>query len=123
MRRSERRFLAFGFALAALVFVLGLLNGCASAPPSVQCFKTVQGIAQTVDTSMNVAGDLYRDGKITDAQKAQILDAYAKYQKAAHVAIDGCQVVQDKDSADKLPQDVGQLAADLVRLIASFKKG
>lgn len=113
MRRASR-------AIPLLVLV-AFLTACVSATPSVQCFKSVQGVAQTVDAAMNVAGDLYRQGKITDAQKAQILDVYGKYQKAAHLAIDGCQIVQDQGSADRLAADVGVAAADVVKLIQSFR--
>lgn len=111
-----------GGVIVSVVLALGL-GGCASAPPETQCFKVVNGIAVTVDTSMKVAGDLYGAGKINDAQKAQILALHAKYQKAILAAGHGCTLIQDSKDITKLTGDAQAALAELLGLIALFKGG
>lgn len=102
--------------------LLGGVVGCASAPPETQCYKVVNGIALSVDTAMKVAGDLYAQKKITDAQKAQILDVYAKYQHAMAAAGQGCVGLQDANNIPKLTADASAALSELLLLVDSFKK-
>ncbi len=92
-----------GHRVLAGAVVLLLLAGCATATPERVAYNSLATIAKTVDTAMAVAGDLYREGRapdstgawvvvdaskvrITDEQKAKILDLFATYQKAALTA-------------------------------------
>lgn len=112
----------------ALSLLLGLMlwvAACAPAPPHVQAYKVLDATATTVDTSMKVAGDLYRAGKITDAQKAQILVAYETYQRAAKTAYGAVKAWNDAKAgapSDQVMADVRTAADGLVSLIEILRR-
>jgi len=110
-----------------LSYLLGLMiwiAACAPAPAWVQAYKTLDGVAITVDTSMKVAGDLYRAGKITDVQKEQILNAYDVYQRAARTAYGAVKAWNDGKAGqppDRVMEDVRVAADGLVSLIERLR--
>lgn len=111
--------------VSVLIFLAVALAApsCAPAPPPVQAAKALNATAVSVDTAMKVAGDLYRSGVIADPQKAQILQAYNVYQRAARVAYSGIKVWNDK--ADGRPvdlRDVQAAANALIELVNTFTK-
>lgn len=110
--------------LAIVVMVLAAYS-CAEAPPPVQAAKALSVTATSVDTAMKVAGDLYRAGKITDAQKAQILTAYDTYQRAAKTAYGAVKAWHDAKAgqpSDQVMADVRIAADGLVSLIEILRR-
>ena len=96
------------------VLVVVALTACAPAPAPVQAWKTLDGIAVAVDTAMKASGDLYRAGKITEAQKAEIVKAYDVYRPLAQVAHAAIKTwaIQDPNAVET-PRDVSKAISDL----------
>jgi hypothetical protein len=86
------------FLLVALSLILA---GCTGVPPATYCYVATASTVRAVDTGMNVAGDLYRAGKLTDEQKGKLVAVHNVYRPAAQAAVDGCKVVQNQGDADK----------------------
>lgn len=70
----------------ALVSLCLLLFGCHSTPKRI-AFNSLATTAKSVDTAMSTAGALYRAGKVTTAQKDELLVKYRQYQAAANAAL------------------------------------
>lgn len=101
-------------SLGALVL---LLVGCTGVPAPTACYQIVGATVHSVDVGMTVAGDLYRAGKLTDAQKAKLVAAHDVYRPAAQAAVAGCKVVQAQGDIDKV---VAQLHVASDRLLESL---
>jgi hypothetical protein len=99
-----------------------LCAGCKS--PEVAAYRTVGGVAATVDAAMNAWGDWVRAGKATADDETRVRSAYIKYQNAMQVA--KAAVLSAKEQpATAAPYSVivSTLAASadpLVELIYSF---
>lgn len=108
--------------LLALI-VAFVMSSCTTAPPPVQAAKALEATAVSVDTAMKVAGSLYRAGAITEAQKAETIRAYSKYQNAARIAYAGIRAWNNQADGKPVSLDDVRRAADaLVALIDSFSK-
>ena len=101
---------------------VSVVVGCAPATPETQCFKGVSVAATSVDAAMNIAGDLYRQGKIDDATKAKIIAAYEKYQHAGATILWGCKLAKSDQEASALIQEAVAAAAELTTLITELRK-
>lgn len=88
--------------LLSLVALVLLLVGCSGVPAPVACYQIVGATVHTVDVGMTVAGDLYRDGKLSESQKAKLVAAHNVYRPAAQTAVAGCKVVQAQGDIDKV---------------------
>lgn len=111
------------FVLALCVALALVFSGCAATAPPLQttCFNVVDGISRTVDTGMNVSGDLYRAGKIPEAKKVQLVVIFdTQYKPAITAAGYGCKAVQDKGQLDKLLLDVQAGVKAVMEAIAGF---
>lgn len=86
--------------LAVLVVAVLALVGCTGVPAPTYCYVAASATIHTVDTGMNVAGDLYRAGRITDAQKSKLVAAHDVYRPAAQAVVAGCKAVQTQGDAD-----------------------
>ena len=96
----------FFVSLALLVAV-----GCSGIPAPTVCYQVTGATVHAVDTGMSVAGDLYRDGKLTDAQKGKLVAAHDVYRPAAQAAVAGCKVVQNQGDIDRVISEL-KIAAD-----------
>ena len=85
---------------AALILVLGLL-GCTGVPAPTYCYNVASATVHSVDIGMSVAGDLYRSGKITEAQKMKLIASHDIYRPAAQAVVAGCKAVGSQGDADK----------------------
>lgn len=85
--------LALFLALAAV--------GCAGVPPQTVCYIGTSAVVHSVDTGMSVAGDLYRAGRISDAQKAKLVAAHDVYRPAAQGVVAGCKAVDTQGDAER----------------------
>lgn len=88
-------------AVPALLLAI-VVVGCSGVPAPTACYQITAGIVHSVDTGMNVAGDLYRAGKLDDAAKDKLVAAHNVYRPAAQAAVAGCKVVQNQNDIDKV---------------------
>ncbi|MBP7678546.1 MAG: hypothetical protein KBB14_19735 [Thermoanaerobaculia bacterium] len=104
----------FFVSLALLVAV-----GCSGVPPETYCYQVSAGIVHTVDTGMTVAGDLYADGKLSDAQKVKLVAAHDVYRPAAQTIVAGCKAVDSQGDADKLVENLKKAADKLLETLVA----
>lgn len=103
----------FASALLALALV-----GC-GAPASRYCFLVSDGVVRSVDLGMQVAGDLYKSGHLSEAVKAKLIASHDTYRPIASAVVAGCKVLDDSEvkKADELISKMnaaaGPLLADL----------
>lgn len=96
----RRAFLGRGGHLAVALAAVLLLAGCAGVTPSQYCYRVSAATVHAVDLSMNVAGDLYRAGKITDAQKGKLVSAHDAYRPIADGVVTACEAVKTVADAE-----------------------
>ena len=106
-RASHLRALPVFFLAIALL----VAAGCSGIPAPTVCYQVTGATVHAVDTGMSVAGDLYRDGKLTDAQKGKLVAAHDVYRPAAQAAVAGCKVVQNQGDIDRVISEL-KIAAD-----------
>ena len=87
-------------ALPALLLVFAV--GCSGVPAPTVCYQVTGATVHAVDTGMRVAGNLYRDGKLSEDAKAKLIAAHDVYRPAAQAAVAGCKVVQNQGDIDKV---------------------
>ncbi len=109
-RALPRRAFRGGASLAAGLAVL-LTLGCTGIPAPTVCYQITGATVHAVDTGMNVAGDLYRAGKISDSQKATLISAHNVYRPTAQAAVAGCKVVQNQGDIDRVVAEL-KIASD-----------
>ncbi len=87
---------------------------CSTAPSArVQEVTTLKALGAARDAAMQVAGQMWRDGKITDAQRDKIIYYHDQaFQPAYNLAIQGVQASTTEASPDLL-----KLVAGLQALI------
>lgn len=111
-----------GAALAPVVVIVAVaslfLSGC-GVPASTYCYVASSATVHAVDTGMSVAGDLYKQGKVSEAAKVKLVAAHDIYRPAAKAVVDGCQAIarDDKAGADVLigkMQAAGQHVVELL---------
>lgn len=113
----------------SLLFVFAWANvslntGCTN-PPSQRVLQvqTLKGVGATVDAGMKLAGRLYHDGKITEVQKAKIIELHGKFQLAYGTAVDAVTAELGSGADHAIAsEEISTLAADLLSLIESFQK-
>lgn len=112
----KRILLALILAFAPLV-PLALTTGC-NTTQSAQgiAYKTLRSTWLSVDAAMQVANELYQAGKLTPAQRLEIIAAHDKYRVSMDTAISAASL--NWDSAT--PADVSTLARDVITLISLF---
>lgn len=103
--------------LALLLVAVFALVGCTGVEPPVYCYQIAAATVHGVDTGMKVAGDLYREGLISEKSKATLVAAHDVYRPAAQTAVAACKVVGSQGDADKIVAQL-QVAAD--RLYATL---
>lgn len=78
--------------ILALATALPLVQTGCSTPVNerVTQVQTLKGVGQARDAAMQVAGQLWRDGKITDAKRDEIIEFHDNvFQQAYLIAVDG----------------------------------
>lgn len=96
-----------------MLSVVVLLAACQPAPAPVQAWKTLDGIAVSVDTAMRAANDMYQANRLSEAQKNEIIaahDIYRPIAQAAHAAVKAWMVADPE--AQTVTDDVAQKIAD-----------
>ena len=106
------------FALALFV-PLALTTGCSTAPTQRTTeVTTLKIVGASIDASMKIAADLYKKGKITPAQWAEIADLHDnKIQPAYNLAVVSVQA----DLSSIASTDLVNLAVQLAALIQRYQ--
>ena len=99
--------------LALLLTAALCLVGCAGVTPQQLCYTASAATVHSVDLGMTVAGDLYRAGKLSDAQKAKIVAVYDVYQPVAVGVVTACKAVSTQADAEAQVKKI-QAEGDLV---------
>ena len=105
-------------AVPALLLVL-LAVGCSGVPAPTYCYTATAGTVRAVDTGMQVAGDLYKAGELTEAQKVQIIKVHDVYRPLAKAAVDGCKVVQNQGDADAQIDSIRKAADHVIEALVA----
>lgn len=101
-----------------LALVLAILIGCATF--TANSYKALSAAAVTYDTTMKSAADLYKQGKVTDEQKAKIVEIGNYYWAAYHVAVDALAAYEATSSAedkDRVTVALSRMSAFLAQLV------
>lgn len=99
---------AFSVSLALLIAV-----GCSGIPAPTVCYQVTGATVHAVDTGMSVAGDLYREGRLSESQKTKLVTAHDVYRPTAQAAVAGCKAVQSQGDVDKIVDQL-KVAADKI---------
>lgn len=109
-------------ALPALLLVLLVAaTGCKTGGVTAEtyCYQVTGAVVHTVDTGMSIAGDLYRSGRLTEAQKGKLIAAHDVYRPAAQAAVAGCKAVGSQDDADKMVRQIKQAADKILESLVA----
>jgi hypothetical protein len=87
---------------------------CAHTPLG-RTYQTIGSVKIAVDTAMNVYADRVIDGKITDAQQAQVRKAFGEYTGTARAA-----AAVMRSTSDAAPPDMAAAAQALLALLEVF---
>ncbi len=104
---------------AVLALFVVALVGCSGIPAPTVCYQITGATVHAVDTGMSVAGDLYRAGKITDAQKGKLVAAHDVYRPSAQAAVAGCKVVQNQGDIDKVVSGLKTASDKLIEALVA----
>lgn len=110
--------------LFTLLVVITLLLGCATQQKNA--YKILVVSHTTYDTVMKTAGDLYKQNKINDDQKDQIILIAESYKEAHNTAVTQLLVfkssgkMSDEESYLRAVSSASLLLSDLINLVNSF---
>lgn len=100
-----------------MFLIMGLVAGCASFKKNA--FSTLDTTRIAVDTTMQVAGDLYERDVINDADKDRIIEIHDQY-RLVHQTL--CELLKmydsmtDKEAKSELKERILLGVAELMRL-------
>jgi len=113
-----KRALKFG----VLIVVVLALVACASF--SQNAYRSLVVSQQTYDTTLSILGDLYKVGKVTEAQKDQAIAIGKEYKAAHNEAVAALLVYETSDQSTEAANKAAyqkvatSAAAILARLVA-----
>lgn len=93
-----RNRLMSSYKVALVLFMSVALVSCANFAKN--SFRTLSVSKATYDTVLTAAGDLYREGKLTDEQKQEFIDVGEIYRDAHQTAADAMIAYMTTDSAE-----------------------
>jgi len=103
--------------IIVMLLIMGLVSGCGSFKKNA--FSTLDTTRIAVDTTMQVAGDLYARGVIDENDKAEIIAIHDKY-RAIHQML--CEFLKmydgltDETAQKELKEQILDAVAELSRL-------
>jgi hypothetical protein len=103
--------------LSSLLVAAGCKTGGVTA--ETYCYQVTGAVVHTVDTGMTVAGDLYRTGRLTEAQKGRLVAAHDIYRPAAQAAVAGCKAVGSQQDADKMVKQIKKAADKILESLVA----
>ena len=85
-----------------LVISMILVIGCVSTQTQTEAYKTLLVSQTTYDTTLTIAADLYKQGKLTDEQKATIIQYGNQYKQFHNAAVGALlRFHESNDSSDE----------------------
>ncbi len=110
-------------AIVALIMLAVIAAGCASIPPDRAVLNTVEIIRTSAISSMTVIGQLYQQGQITEAQKAEAMLVYNRLQAGCKAVAASASTVMTAQQGSDLTLPLQQLSQQLIALLQQFTKG
>lgn len=111
-----------------LVMAIFIMAGCASFTGNA--YKTLTTSATVYESTMAAAGDAYKQGLITDEDKAKIISIADKYWTAYHASVIALEVYErtkstaNKSKAEAALVEVSRVYGELLSIIRPLiKKG
>lgn len=105
----------FGLAWLLVMFVgMAMLAGCNEADFVTTSYKALKSGKVAYIAALSTAGDLYRQGKLSDAEKGKIIqagDVYAAAHKTAVAALDAYVTANDSSSSGREAAALAAMAA------------
>lgn len=108
-----------GFAALAIFLVLAL-SACASMPPDRIAYNSVEGAKDGVAAAVKAWGDLYTQGRYTEADREKVKAAYEKFEAAVAISVDIAKVATNDEQKRNAMAYVNAAASDLMRLLREF---
>jgi hypothetical protein len=110
-------------AVLALIVLATVTAGCASVPPDRATLNTVEIIRTSAISSMTVIGQLYQQGQITEAQKAEAMMIYNRLQAGCKAVAASASTVMTAQQGTDLTLPLQQLSQQLIALLQQFTTG
>jgi hypothetical protein len=110
-------------AVLALIVLAVVTAGCASVPPDRATLNTVEIIRTSAISSMTVIGQLYQQGQITEAQKAEAMMIYNRLQAGCKAVAASASTVMTAQQGADLTLPLQQLSQQLIALLQQFTTG
>lgn len=106
--------------VSVLILVALALVACASF--SQNAYRSLVVSQQTYDTTLSVMGDLYKAGKLTEAQKEKAISIGRAYQAAHNKAVTALLVYETSDQSNEAATKLAyqQAAADAAKILADL---
>jgi hypothetical protein len=90
--------------LVAILALLLILPGC-NADPVTETYKTLRIAGVTYDATMQAAGDAYRSGRLTDAQKDTLIKYGTAFYGAWHTAREALAIYAETEKPDAVMRE------------------
>ena len=106
--------------ISCLFFIVLALVACASF--TTNAYKTLAVSQQTYDVTLSTLGDLYKAGKLTDAQKDKAIALGGLYKKSHNEAVSALLLydASDVSTQEKAKQAYLMAAADAAKRLADL---
>lgn len=105
------------YIVVALLVVAMVLAGCNKSQQATS-YKALLTMQTTYNVTMSTLGDLYKQGKISEADKAKAIDYGKKFVAAYQLAVDGLAAGQNPGV-----NNVSIALSDLVTFVGKFTGG
>jgi hypothetical protein len=104
------------------VLVLIVLAMVACAGFSQNAYRSLVVSQQTYDTTLSVLGDLYKAGKVTEAQKEKAISIGRAYQQAHNNAVTALLLYETSDQTTEAARKLAyqQAAAAAVKILSDL---
>ena len=110
-------------AAALLAIAAATITGCASTPPDRAVLNTIQIIRTSAISSMSVIGQLYQQGQISEAQKAEAIVIYNRLHAGCKAVAASASTVMTAQQGADLTTPLQQLSQQLIALLQQYTKG
>jgi len=106
--------------ISCLVFVVLALVACATF--SQNAYRSLVVSQQTYDTTLSVLGDLYKAGKLTEAQKEKAVSIGRAYQSAHNKAVSALLIYETSDQSTEAAAKLAyqQAAAEASKILVEL---
>ena len=106
--------------LPTLLVAALFLSSC-GVPASQYCYVASSATINAVDVGMSAAGDLYKQGKVSEAAKVKLVSAHDVYRPIAKSVVDGCRVLgaSEQGKADEAIARMQAAGAHVIELLVA----